>query len=252
MTPLVFRRGEREMVGLLHQGSGPLGLVVCGPYGQESSRVARLQRVLCDKAERFKVSSLRFDLYGCGESMGHDDEGDLAGWEDDLIAADQTLRERSGCTRVAWFGMRLGATLAARAAARAPRPPHALLLWEPVLDGARYLETLREDLQRMTVTGYGPSAWHALAPAAPDDAGGYRMGETLRAQLQTLVLERLAAEPPATLIVNAGETPRYAHLGAARTLELNAAMDWIFVNEAIIPLVPADALNALLKELRSL
>ena len=62
---------------------------------------------------------LRFDYFGTGDSAGEFDEADLTGWEADIEQALDELLDMAGARKVALVGLRLGATLAARVAARA-------------------------------------------------------------------------------------------------------------------------------------
>ncbi len=78
--------------------------------------------------------------------------------------------------------MRLGAALAAQAqAGRAA--PGALVLWDPVLDGARYLEALRADHQ---VWMHERARVRPGSPRDPEQRLGFPLPEALRAQIAAL------------------------------------------------------------------
>jgi uncharacterized protein len=122
---------------------GPaVAALLCNPFGQEALRCHRAFRLLADKLAKIGVPSLRFDYYATGDSPGDDGEGDLPRWRRDVLQAHEALALRSGAARIVWIGLRLGACVALSAAALSPTPPARVLLWDPVLDGPRYLEEL--------------------------------------------------------------------------------------------------------------
>lgn len=148
MTPLLFGPPGRRLFGIFHAPANGLApssaVLLCPPVGQELIRSHRFFRVLSDRLARSGVAVLRFDYHGTGDSPGEEAGGDLAGWQADVLAAHAELRRLAGGAPIAWCGARLGATLAAAAAHAAAAGPRQLLLWEPVLDGAAYLQGLRE------------------------------------------------------------------------------------------------------------
>jgi pimeloyl-ACP methyl ester carboxylesterase len=83
---------------------------------------------------------LRFDYFGTGDSAGSAREGSLSAWQDDIVAATTDLKESSSVTKVSLFGLRLGATLASLT----PIDVARLVLLDPVVNGRRYLEELRD------------------------------------------------------------------------------------------------------------
>jgi uncharacterized protein len=116
--------------------------VLCNPFGQEAIRSHRMFRVLADRLSRDGLYVLRFDYYGTGDAAGEDHEGDIEGWIDDLLRANDEAVRLSGCTRCSWLGLRLGASIAALASAKTAVSPDQLVLWDPIIDGAAYLTEL--------------------------------------------------------------------------------------------------------------
>ena len=88
------------------------------------------------------IDTLRFDYFGTGDSAGEMVDADLAGWETDIELAIEELRDMVGSARVTLIGLRLGATLAARVAARRPGDVDRLVLWDPIQSGLEYLASL--------------------------------------------------------------------------------------------------------------
>lgn len=150
-----FGARSREVVGVLQHARKGTSLraryLLCRPLDQEAVRSAAAFRVLSERLSRESCDVLRFDYHGTGDSPGEEQDQSLAGWAKDLLAAHEQL-EPGSAVPVNWFGMGLGATLALRAAEHAITPPRHLVLWEPVLDGASYVQALlsahREELAR--------------------------------------------------------------------------------------------------------
>ena len=162
--PFFFTRERTRLFGLLH---GPLGdpkstgFVLSHPFAEEklwSHRVfVSLARALAARGHPV----LRFDFTGAGDSDGGTADTSLSTHTDDLIAAiDALTARRPGLARVGLIGLRLGASLAARVtemAADGAAPgvlrTAPLVLVDPVLDGAGYLqEVLRGNLSAQLAT----------------------------------------------------------------------------------------------------
>jgi pimeloyl-ACP methyl ester carboxylesterase len=149
MTPIRFESGGASLYGVLHaagpQGLAARGVLLCNPFGQEAIRAHRVYRVLADRFARAGFPTLRFDYHATGDSDGDDDEIALGRWIADIHTADAELRRRTACRTTCWMGLRLGATLAARASIDAPEPVERLILWDAVIDGGDWLASLSKD-----------------------------------------------------------------------------------------------------------
>ena len=194
MTPMLFGPASRQLFGLFHPPERDAGLAVliCMPLGQEAVRGHRLFRVLSDRLSRAGVAVLRFDYHGSGDSPGDDIDGDLEGWRRDVCVAHEELRRRTGDRRILWLGARLGATLAVMAAKSGRCDPAKLILWEPIVDGARYLHELRaghvDALERSFCVP--DPAWRRQLSRNPDaftqEIFGFGMSPEMREQLRAL------------------------------------------------------------------
>ena len=146
MTPYFFERGSRRLFGAFHpavgKGSPGAGVIFCNPFGQEAVRSHRMYRVLAERAARVGVAALRFDYSSTGDSSGSCAEASLANWIEDVRHAERDLLTRSGVTQITWLGVRLGATIATLAASAPSEVDRRLVLWDPVINGAQYLEDL--------------------------------------------------------------------------------------------------------------
>ena len=86
---------------------------------------------------------LRFDYRGTGDSLG--DETDPAAaraWIDSIHAGADALKGWVGANAVAFFGLRLGATLAIIAASER-RDVRALVVWSPFVSGRAFVREAR-------------------------------------------------------------------------------------------------------------
>jgi exosortase A-associated hydrolase 2 len=92
-----------------------------------------------DLAQR-GMASVCVDLFGTGDSEGEFAQSSWDGWIDDLASADDWTSRTHGLPVTGVVGIRLGCALAAQYAARRLRPLERWVFWQPVLDGARYMD----------------------------------------------------------------------------------------------------------------
>jgi uncharacterized protein len=143
MEPHYFGSPDRQLLGIYYPPRGLArshGVVLCPPAPQEYMRTHLVFRKLATMLARDGFHVLRFDYYGTGDSSGGARDGSLAEWRQNIVAAATDLKECSGVTKVSLVGLRLGATLAALT----PLDVTNLVLWEPVVDGKRYLHELSD------------------------------------------------------------------------------------------------------------
>lgn len=84
---------------------------------------------------------LRFDYRGSGDSTGSAGEFTLDDNVEDAVVAAAELERRAGVPCSGVLGLRLGATVAARAGRASGHDP-AIVMWEPVAEGERYRREL--------------------------------------------------------------------------------------------------------------
>jgi uncharacterized protein len=140
-----FGERSRQRFYAYHEPTGTIGrsraVLLCNPGPQEYRQCHYALKLLADRLAARGVHVLRFDYLATGDSAGETRSGSIAQWTDDIVDAAVELRELSGVSRLALVGIRLGAALATRAVARGVRV-HELVLWDPVIQGARYLAQL--------------------------------------------------------------------------------------------------------------
>lgn len=257
MTPIQFGdAGGARLFGLFHPPGEPSGkaVLLCPPFGQESIRTHRLYRVLAERLARAGHAVLRFDYRGTGDSAGEDTDGTLTGWCDDLLAAHAELMRRSAATQVTWIGLRLGASLAITAAAKAPSGLRRVVACEPIVDGAAYLALLRErhvaEIESVLSLRPRPSPVE-VALADPEsfkgEALGFALSPTLRAELARLRLDRDTPKPPVESIW-IDETAAPAGPGI-RSLawKLEETRDWLVDTADNGTLIPARLMMQIMK-----
>ncbi|MDB5731133.1 MAG: hypothetical protein JWQ03_1028 [Variovorax sp.] len=266
MTPLMFGPPSRPLFGMYHPAEAAndkhSAVLICPPFGQESLRSHRFFKVLAERLSRSGVSTLRFDYHGSGDSPGHEHEGELDGWRRDLCVAHEELRRRVGTDRVMWIGVRLGATLAALAARGGRCDPARLVLWEPIVDGARYLRYLRErHVEALELSYCIPDpAWRRQlakddSDTFTDEALGTAISPQLLAQLRALTPAALPLSDLHDTIVIAEPddeaVARWAGEQQARKLPLRLtpfrhSLMWSSDPHPNSAMVPAEALQCLL------
>lgn len=139
VEPRFFESDGRRLYAVHWVPAGPVqGTVIyLPPLAEEMNRcrthVADTARALAAAGWHCIVS----DPYGTGESEGDSDAVDWRLWVHDTLALMQSQVTSPG--PVVLWGARTGALLAAEVAAQAPTQVARVLLWQPVLDGALFL-----------------------------------------------------------------------------------------------------------------
>jgi uncharacterized protein len=145
MKPFYFGEAGRELFGTWYAprrtGARPAGVVLCPPAPQEAMRLHFAYRKIAAALSRLGLHVLRFDWSGTGDSAGDGGSISLGRWLNDVRIATEELRDVSGATTISLFGASLGASIAQLACGNG-LPVHQLVLWDPVVHGRRWLESL--------------------------------------------------------------------------------------------------------------
>ncbi|MBX3611479.1 MAG: alpha/beta hydrolase [Hydrogenophaga sp.] len=201
MTPLYFGDRSRRLFGLYTpahaSGTRARGAVICAPWGVEHLRAHRSMAQLGKWLGEAGVHVLRFDYHGTGDSAGDMGDARLDGWRDDVMTAVEELKDTAGVQRVTLVGLRLGAVLAAQAAAARRRDIDGLVLWDPVVHGATYLRELQA-LHAQTL--------HARALSGQEgELLGFPVSEGLLQDMAGMdLLEQVAKWPSRMLVLSSG------------------------------------------------
>ena len=200
MNPFYFGIGRRRLFGIYEPSAagsvGKRAAVLCYPWGAEYVHAHRAMRQLAVKLSAAGFHTLRFDYFGTGNSAGEMTDADLEGWENDIESAMEELEHIVGAAQVALIGLRVGATLAAEVAARKAEEVNALVLWDPIIAGKDYLQSLgvltRQNARWLDLMTTG-------SPPAPDQSALEVHGAPLtRSMMQDLLRIDLGAVIPAT------------------------------------------------------
>jgi pimeloyl-ACP methyl ester carboxylesterase len=149
-VPLWFGAADRSLFAMatVPDGGRASGAVVlCQPLGIEGECTHRTFAMLSAGLADAGILAIRFDYDGTRDSVGsHADSDRVQAWVGAVRQA-VDLARRSGVSKVAVLGMRLGATLAAAAASDADGGIgdllDALVLWDPYASGRAFLRAQR-------------------------------------------------------------------------------------------------------------
>jgi exosortase A-associated hydrolase 2 len=143
--PFFLGSGAEQRFCLFYPAHGPArgALLYLHPFGEEMNKARRMAALQCRPLAAQGYAVLQIDLHGCGDSAGEFADARWDSWLDDCARGCAWLHDKLGLPVTLW-GLRLGALLALDHARSASSAPAALLLWQPVLNGAAFLtQTLR-------------------------------------------------------------------------------------------------------------
>lgn len=214
MIPCFFGDARHQLYGVYHPATGATtrrtGVVLCYPGPQEYRQAHWVYRRLAALLSERGVHVLRFDYYATGDSAGASPDGRLAHWVRDVRTATEELQDLAGIRRASLVGMRLGAAVAARAAADVDVVD--LVLWDPVVRGTDYLAALDAE----HAAGLRDRIYPVDGRTAPDEVLGFVLPEPVREEIATVDLTVDGCGRPArVLIVAADEEPGYGVLDTA-------------------------------------
>lgn len=144
-SPFFFENHSESMFGVLHAPDNrtpDAGILLCHAFGEEKLWSHRVHVNLAREAASRGTAVFRFDFRGSGDSAGHSEDCTINSYLSDIDAAIAAFR--SACPKIreiSLIGLRFGATMAFLYANR-NEDIRRLVLWEPVIDGARYMQEL--------------------------------------------------------------------------------------------------------------
>jgi len=194
-----FGDPDRPLLGWLstpRDGVSSAGVLVLPAVGYSYWSSQRTMRVLAERLAAAGHTVLRFDYEGTGDSGGDQwDDDRVASWRTSAAAGAGELRAL-GCRRLVLVGARLGGTLALLDASALGAD--AVVAWEPVVTGRRYVRELR--MLAMTVPETEPRA-----AAGTLAAGGVVFSPQTLEDIGKLALADIDSAPaPRVLVVGAG------------------------------------------------
>ena len=153
-TPFYFPNGHYQLFGILHRpekDSKNLGFVFVHPFAEEKLWTQRVLVNFARELAKHGYPVLRFDFMGHGDSEGNFEESSIETRLSDIdCAIDKIEVDIPDLKKIGLLGLRFGATLAVLAAERSKRV-QKLILWDPIIDGEKYMhELLRINLTTQT------------------------------------------------------------------------------------------------------
>ena len=166
LEPLFFKSGERSLFGIFEPARKPCKCVavICNSFEPEHVGCHRALKKLGGRLARLGIDAFRFDFAGMGDSAGDFGKMDMDQWRMDVNTAVDLARRRFRCRKVILLGVRMGATMAALTCA-SRGDVDAVVLWEPLLDGATFVDDQRTVHNTTTADGI-------LLPSINTDAEG--------------------------------------------------------------------------------
>jgi exosortase A-associated hydrolase 2 len=191
MQPFYFGTQEKLLFGIYHppltRADRDTGVVLCNPFGSEAIYAHRAFRQVAVRLSRVGFHVLRFDYYGCGDSAGEGNEGDVDQWKKDISAAIDELKNRAGVSRVSLVGLRLGATLGLLVAVER-NDVESLVLWEPVVKGKKYIEELVNEQEGWMEKGEFSEATIAKQDDGTVEIIGFALTSQMRLGIESINL----------------------------------------------------------------
>jgi len=199
IEPFFFGETSKELFGCYHKSiqvpARKHGILLCNPMGQEYIQSHRAFYQLAVKLAKIGFHVLRFDYFGCGDSAGEFDQGSVHQWVSDIQMAASALKERSNQSSISLLGLRLGATLAAMVTEQSD-VFDTLILWEPVLNGRKYVEELL-GMHKSFSPKVGKRIWGS---DPPEEMLGFPLTAELKQDLEAIQLERIKSHPRMRLL----------------------------------------------------
>jgi alpha-beta hydrolase superfamily lysophospholipase len=197
---LFFEAAGAWCFGWYHAACQPakgVGVVLCRPIGYEAVCAYPTYTRLAENLAAAGFDVMRFDYHGTGDSAGSDADPDrVQAWIDSTVCATNELQRLSGVSRLALFGVRLGATLAAQAAARLGGV-ESLVMWAPCVTGRAFARELR------VANANRPQADQAVGPAdnGSIEAFGHAYSAQTLQDLNGLDCQRVDFQPAARVLI---------------------------------------------------
>ena len=190
-----FGRPQAQVFACYHPPLGSGGevlTVVCPPLFSEYPRTHRALRDLALLLAAAGQHVLRFDYRGTGDSSGELEACSVTDWTRDITDTISEGRDIADCSLVRVVAVRAGALIACEAVRSNPEVDR-VVLWDPVLEGAVYLEELHK--AQLTVCQRNNFLSRADRQRVMSEYGGYTLSNEMVRQLSLLGSQTYAAVP---------------------------------------------------------
>jgi pimeloyl-ACP methyl ester carboxylesterase len=196
-----FGPSTQQVFAIYHspvRGTGEVLTVICPPLFSDYMRTQLALRELAMSLAERGQHVLRLDYRGTGDSFGDLSEVAISDWVEDIAVAVREGRDLTGSNVVRLLGVRAGALLACRSAG-ASSDVQQLVLWDPISDGAGYLQVLRRIQVTMLQENYYLS--RAERREAMHEYTGYHLSERMLEEFRLLDASVYSSVPKSTLHV---------------------------------------------------
>ncbi len=143
IEPLFIGAPESQLYGVLHTHSDycadKLPILICQPIGHEYMRCHRSVRILATELARKGYPVFRFDYAGSGDSAHQLQDVHLYYWKENIEFAKDYLLNRYSAKKCHIIAIRFGAALTLTSNLQLIDKS---ILWDPVLEGKKYIEDL--------------------------------------------------------------------------------------------------------------
>lgn len=267
MNPFFFGSSDKQLFGVHHPPEGTEvrdgAVLLCPSLGHEYIAAHASLTQLGQHLARHGLHVLRFDFYGCGDSAGDIEDASVDQWVEDVGTAVRELRDTSGSRRVSVVGLRLGASIAALAAAKMQRGGgpeiFASVLWEPVVSGSEYVHGLSRLEERWLGAMYLRPPRDLEGCDGPE-VMGHLMPERICDELRRLDLQSLMARPAEKILLMQNNDDDHldglhsklsaANNGVAHQVIPSSAA-WFGEHWATVAMPPVDVLRRIAEWVRS-
>jgi pimeloyl-ACP methyl ester carboxylesterase len=201
IEPFFFGPSNQQVFASYHPpvgGGGQVLTVICPPLFNEYMRTHLALRELAISLAESGQHVLRFDYRGTGDSSGDLEEVTLSDWVEDIALAVREGRDLSGSSVVRLLGVRAGALLACRSAGEFS-DVQRLVLWDPVPDGAGYLQAMHR-IQGAIIERH-LSLSRAECGATLHEYAGHRLSERMVQEFNLLDASAYSTVPKSKLRV---------------------------------------------------
>ncbi|HFD31634.1 MAG TPA: hypothetical protein ENJ28_02810 [Gammaproteobacteria bacterium] len=149
-TPIFFPASDYKLFGVLHMPvdrSAQEAFVFCHPFAEEKLWTHRVYVSFARELTKAGYAVLRLDCMGQGDSNGDFSDSTIESMQNDIESGIEYVKTKlDGDIKINLLGLRFGATLAALVAEK-NNAINKLILWDPIVDGSRYMqEILRSNL----------------------------------------------------------------------------------------------------------
>jgi pimeloyl-ACP methyl ester carboxylesterase len=253
-----FAHLESPLFGVYHKPRGRSAAskvratVICPPIGQEYNRTHWTLRLFANQIARNGIHVLRMDYHGIGDSAENVDQIDsLKIWRDDIEQAIDHLKKESGAETVLLTGLRLGGALAAEVAMERP-DVNGLVLWESIIEGQSYLDSLRKMHATML------DLW-VCKMKSPNDSNieeilGSQFQRSLVDEIEQLKLDLSEVVQPQLIVDSETRAGIYSHPepGTQFIIEDERATSWCELAELESAWLRPDILRQLVRKMKDM